>query len=451
MLLQLNFTMKARILSCIVALDFSLALVQAADSIKDRVAAAVDNELPSLVSLYKHLHANPELSFMEVKTAKRLAAELGEAGLQITSGVGGHGLVGVLKNGDGPTLLIRADMDGLPVQEETGLPHASKKQMTDDQGNTVYTMHACGHDVHMTSFVGTARLLGQLRDVWSGTLVMIGQPAEERGAGARAMLADGLFKRFPVPDYCIALHVASDQPAGTIGYNSGYVYANVDSVDITVRGQGGHGSQPQASKDPIVLASQIVIALQTIVSREVHPREPAVVTVGSIHGGTKHNIIPNEVKLQLTVRSYTDKVRNQILAAIKRISLGTAQAAGLAKDRLPIVIVKDEFTPSAYNDPILAKRATDTMADWLGRGTIIKRQPTMGGEDFGMYGRTKHKIPIFMFALGTVSPDLIKRFRAAGKPLPMVHSSTYAPDIEPSLRTGVTATAAAALDLLSKR
>ena len=451
MLLQLNFTMKARILSCIVALGFSLSLVQAADSIKDRVAAAVDNELPSLVSLYKHLHANPELSFMEVKTAKRLAAELGEAGLQITSGVGGHGLVGVLKNGDGPTLLIRADMDGLPVQEETGLPYASKKQMADDLGNTVYTMHACGHDVHMTSFVGTARLLDQLRDVWSGTLVMIGQPAEERGAGARAMLADGLFKRFPVPDYCIALHVASDQPAGTIGYNSGYVYANVDSVDITVRGQGGHGSQPQASKDPIVLASQIVIALQTIVSREVHPREPAVVTVGSIHGGTKHNIIPNEVKLQLTVRSYTDKVRNQILAAIKRISLGTAQAAGLAKDRLPIVIVKDEFTPSAYNDPGLAKRATDTMADWLGRGTIIKRQPTMGGEDFGMYGRTKHKIPIFMFALGTVSPDLIKRFRAAGKPLPMVHSSTYAPDIEPSLRTGVTATAAAALDLLSKR
>ena len=451
MLLQLNFTMKARILSCIVALGFSLSLVQAADSIKDRVAAAVDNELPSLVSLYKHLHANPELSFMEVKTAKRLAAELGEAGLQITSGVGGHGLVGVLKNGDGPTLLIRADMDGLPVQEETGLPYASKKQMADDLGNTVYTMHACGHDVHMTSFVGTARLLGQLRDVWSGTLVMIGQPAEERGAGARAMLAAGLFKRFPVPDYCIALHVASDQPAGTIGYNSGYVYANVDSVDITVRGQGGHGSQPQASKDPIVLASQIVIALQTIVSREVHPREPAVVTVGSIHGGTKHNIIPNEVKLQLTVRSYTDKVRNQILAAIKRISLGPAQAAGLAKDRLPIVMVKDEFTPSAYNDPILAKRATDTMADWLGRGTIIKRQPTMGGEDFGMYGRTKHKIPIFMFALGTVSPDLIKRFRAAGKPLPMVHSSTYAPDIEPSLRTGVTATAAAALDLLSKR
>ena len=450
MLLPLNFTMKARILSCIVALDFSLALVQAADSIKDRVAAAVDNELPSLVSLYKHLHANPELSFMEVKTAKRLAAELGAAGLQITSSVGGHGLVGVLKNGDGPTLLIRADMDGLPVQEETGLPHASKKQMADDLGNTVYTMHACGHDVHMTSFVGTARLLGKLRDAWSGTLVMIGQPAEERGAGARAMLADGLFKRFPVPDYCIALHVASDQPAGTIGYNSGYVYANVDSVDITVRGQGGHGSQPQASKDPIVLASQIVIALQTIVSREVHPREPAVVTVGSIHGGTKHNIIPNEVKLQLTVRSYTDKVRNLILAAIKRISLGTAQAAGLAKDRLPIVTVKDEFTPSAYNDPGLVKRATDTMAEWLGRGTLIKRQPTMGGEDFGMYGRTKHKIPIFMFALGTVSPDLIKRFRAAGKPLPMVHSSTYAPDIEPSLRTGVTATAAAALDLLGK-
>jgi amidohydrolase len=317
--------------------------------------------------------------------------------------------------------------------------------LDDDLGNTVYTMHACGHDVNMTSFVGTARLLGALRDVWSGTLVMISQPAEERGAGARAMLADGLFTRFPVPDYSIGLHVASDQPAGTIGYNSGYVYANVDSVDIIVRVQGGHGSQPQASKDPIVLAAQIIIALQTIVSREVHPREPAVVTVGSIHGGTKHNIIPNEVKLQLTVRSYTDKVRNQIIAAIRRISIGTAQAAGVAKDRLPVVTVKDEFTPSAYNEPALAKRVTDTMADWLGKGTLIKRQPTMGGQDFGMYGRTEHKIPIFMFALGTVSSDLLKRFRAAGKPLPMVHSSTYEPDIEPSLRTGVTATTA--LDL----
>ena len=443
--------MKTRIFHCIVALGFGLALGQAADPTQDRVAKGVAAELPSLVSLYKHFHANPELSFMEAETAKRLAAELRDAGLKVTTGVGGHGLVGVLKNGDGPTLLIRTDLDGLPVQEETGLPHASTKQMADDLGNTVYTMHACGHDVHMTSFVGTARQLGALRDAWSGTLVMIGQPAEERGAGARAMLEAGFFKRFPVPDYCIALHVASDQPAGTIGYNSGYVYANVASVDITVRGQGGHGSQPQASKDPIVLASQIIIALQTIVSREVHPREPAVVTVGSIHGGTKHNIIPNEVKLQLTVRSYTDKVRNQIIAAIRRISLGTAQAAGVAKDRLPVVTVKDEFTPSAYNEPALAKRVTDTMADWLGKGTLIKRQPTMGGEDFGMYGRTEHKIPIFMFALGTVSSDLLKRFRAAGKPLPMVHSSTYAPDIEPSLRTGVTATTAAALDLLNKR
>ena len=418
--------MKAKSIHCIAALSLGLALGQAADPVRERVAKGVATELPLLVSLYKNFHANPELSFMEVETAKRLAAELRAAGLTVTTGIGGHGIVGILKNGPGPTLLIRADMDGLPVQEETGLPYASKKQMVDEQGNTVYTMHACGHDVHITSFVGTARMLGQLRDQWSGTLVMIGQPAEERGAGARAMLADGLYERWPVPDYCIGLHVASDQPAGTIGYNSGYVYANVDSVDITVRGQGGHGSQPQASKDPIVLAAQIVVALQTIVSREVHPREPAVVTVGSIHGGTKHNIIPNEVKMQLTIRSYTDAVRNQILASIKRICLGTAQAAGLAK------------------------RVTDTFVAWLGKGALIKRQPTMGGEDFGMYGRTKHKVPTFMFALGTVSTDLIRRFRATGKPLPMVHSSTYAPDIEPTLRTGVTATTAAALELLKK-
>ena len=354
--------MKAKSIHCIAALSLGLALGQAADPVRERVAKGVATELPLLVSLYKNFHANPELSFMEVETAKRLAAELRAAGLTVTTGIGGHGIVGILKNGPGPTLLIRADMDGLPVQEETGLPYASKKQMVDEQGNTVYTMHACGHDVHITSFVGTARMLGQLRDQWSGTLVMIGQPAEERGAGARAMLADGLYERWPVPDYCIGLHVASDQPAGTIGHNSGYVYANVDSVDITVRGQGGHGSQPQASKDPIVLAAQIVVALQTIVSREVHPREPAVVTVGSIHGGTKHNIIPNEVKMQLTIRSYTDAVRNQILASIKRICLGTAQAAGLAKEQMPIVTVKDEFTPSAYNDPVLAKRVTDTFA-----------------------------------------------------------------------------------------
>ena len=446
----MNSHMYKKTFICVVVLGLGFVLGQAADPVRDRVVKGVGIELPSLVSLYKHFHANPELSFMEAETAKRLAAELRLAGLTVTTGVGGHGLVGVLKNGDGPTLLIRADMDGLPVQEETGLPYASEKQMIDDQGNSVYTMHACGHDVHITSFVGTARMLSKFRDWWSGTLVMIGQPAEERGAGARAMLADGLYERFPVPDYCIGLHVASDQPAGTIGYNSGYVYANVDSVDITVRGQGGHGSQPQASKDPIVLAAQIVVALQTIVSREVHPREPAVVTVGSIHGGTKHNIIPNEVKMQLTIRSYTDAVRNQIIAAIKRICFGTAQAAGLAKDRLPIVTVKDEFTPSAYNDPVLAKRVTETFASWLGKGVLIKRQPTMGGEDFGMYGRTKHKVPIFMFALGTVSLDLIKRFRAAGKPLPMVHSSTYSPDIEPTLRTGVTATTAAALNLLRR-
>ena len=408
-------------------------------------------ELSSLLKLYQHLHANPEISFQEKETAKVLAAELEKIGFEVSTSIGGHGGGGVLKNGAGPTVLVRTDLDALPVKEATGLAFASKRTTTDDLGKTVPTMHACGHDVHMACWTGTARVLAHFKNDWSGTLVFIGQPAEERGAGAKAMLADGLFKNFPVPDYCLALHVTSDQPVGTLGFTSGFAMANVDSVDITVRGVGGHGSQPQSAKDPIVLAAQIVLALQTIVSREIHPLEPAVVTVGSIHGGTKHNIIPNEVKLQLTIRSYTDAVRDQILAAIKRISLGTAQAAGVAKDRLPIVTVKDEFTPSAYNDPALAKRITDTMADWLGKGTLIKRRPTMGGEDFGMYGRTGHKVPIFMFALGTVSSDLLKRFRAAGKPLPMVHSSTYAPDIEPSLRTGVTATTAAALDLLVKK
>ena len=251
----------------------------------------------------------------------------------MTTKVGKHGVVGVLRNGDGPTILVRTDLDALPVKEQTGLPYASQVQTKDEDGNEVHVMHACGHDVHMTVFIGTARLLAQMKDRWQGTLVLIGQPAEEKGSGAQAMLADGLFTRFSKPDYCLALHVNAELPVGTVGYTEGFSSANVDSVDITVRGVGGHGAYPHTTKDPVVLAAQIVLALQTIVSREINPTEPAVVTVGSIHGGTKHNIIPEEVRLKLTLRSYSDDVRHQTIAAIRRLTRGLGLAAGLPEDR----------------------------------------------------------------------------------------------------------------------
>jgi amidohydrolase len=307
----------------------------AAPPLQATVRKLVADAYPKLDALYRHFHAHPELSLHEEKTSAKLAEELREVGFQVTHPVGGQGLVAVLRNGQGPTLLIRSDLDALPVTEQTGLPYASTVQTKDDKGNTVGVMHACGHDVHMTVLAGTARVLNTLKDRWRGTLVLIGQPAEERVQGARAMLADGLFKRFPKPDMAIALHCAADLPAGMVGVNGGHVLANVDSVDVVIRGVGGHGAWPHRTKDPIVLAAETVLALQTIVSRETDPLEPAVVTVGSIHGGTKYNIIPDEVRLQLTLRSYSDDVRKHTITAIKRITRGLAQAAGLPEDRYP--------------------------------------------------------------------------------------------------------------------
>ena len=419
-------------------------------SVKEKAKAAISAELDSLVALYKHLHANPEISFQEEKTALRLAREMKGIGFKVAEKVGGHGVVGVFKNGDGPTVLVRTDTDALPVKEATGLAYASKQTTTDDRGVEVPTMHACGHDVHMACWVGAAKVLTSLREHWSGTLLFIAQPAEERGAGARMMLADGLFEKFPVPDYGVALHVTHDQPVGTLGWTSGFALANVDSVDVTVKGVGGHGSQPQSAKDPIVLAAQIILNLQTIVSREIHPLEPAVLTVGSIHGGSKHNIIPDDVHLQLTLRSYSSEVRKHLISSIERICRAQAEATGIPKDRFPMVKVKDEFIPATYNDPALVKRVTGVFADWFGKSALIERKPTMGGEDFGRYGTTKHKIPVFMFRIGSVSPATIKRARSAGQPLPTLHSSIYAPEPEPTITTGVTAMSAAVLDLLKK-
>jgi hippurate hydrolase len=416
------------------------------------VAQKLAADYPSLLALYSDLHAHPELSLMEEKTAAKLAAELRAVGFEVTEKFGGHGIVGVLKNGPGPTLLVRADLDGLPLLEETGVPYASTTRVTDLTGKEVPTMHACGHDLHMTIFTGTARQLAAHRDRWSGTVLFVGQPAEERGIGARAMLKAGLYQKFPKPDFALAVHDSATLPAGTIGILEGFNWANVDTAEITVRGAGGHGAYPHATKDPIVLAARIVTTLQTIVSRETRPLDPAVVTVGSIHGGTKSNIIPDEVKLSLTLRSYSETVRRHTIDAVKRICRGEAIAAGLAEDRMPIVeILEGEFTPASYNDPALTRRVRNVLTPWLGAERVVGIDPEMGGEDFGQFGRTAEKVPICMFRVGAVDPVKFAESQRTGAPLPSLHSSKFAPLPEPAIKTGVTALTAAALDLLAKK
>lgn len=429
-----------------------LSASAADNALRETVASKITAEYPSLEAMYKDLHAKPELSLMEERTAGVVARELRAAGFEVTERVGGFGVVGVLKNGAGPTLLIRTDLDGLPVQEETGLPYASTSRVKDLAGREVATMHACGHDIHMTVFAGTARLLASLKDRWAGTLVLIGQPAEERGIGARAMLADGLYQKFPKPDFALALHDSATLAAGTVGTIEGFILANVDSVDITVRGLGGHGAYPHTTKDPIVLAARIVVALQTIVSRETRPVDPAVVTVGSIQGGTKHNIIPDEVKLQLTLRSYSDQVRQHTLAAVRRICRGEAIAAGIPEDRMPIVTVaEDEFTPATFNDPVLTRRVRGALTTWLGADKVTSVDAEMGGEDFSRYGRTAERVPICMFRLGAVAPAAIEESRRTGVGLPSLHSNKFAPVPEPTIKTGITAMTGVALDILGRK
>lgn len=412
-------------------------------------SALIRQELPSLINLYKQLHTNPELSMHEVETAARVAKELREAGLEVTEKVGGHGVVGVLKNGEGPVILVRTDLDALPVKEQTGAPYASTKVVKDDLGREVNVMHACGHDIHMTSFIGTARALYKLRDQWKGTVVMIGQPAEERVLGARLMLRAGLFSKFPKPDKAIALHCASDMPHGSVGIVEGYALANVDSVEIVVKGVGGHGSMPHLCKDPIVLASHIVLALQTIVSREVRPGDPAVVTVGSIHGGTKSNIISDEVRLQLTLRSYKTETRQHLIDSIKRIVKAQAESVGMSADKMPEVIVSDDQTPALYNQPALCAEVRRHLESALGEAKVVTREPVMGAEDFAEYGLTKEKVPLCMFWLGTQSPEVLTEAKKKGITLPSLHSPYFKPIPEPSIETGVKAMTSALLGLLS--
>jgi amidohydrolase len=419
--------------------------------------AMLDRELPQLVTTYKALHAAPELSYYEAKTSAFLAQQLRALGYEVTENIGkyarpewkGFGVVAVMKNGAGPTVVVRSDMDALPVEEKTGVAYASTVKTKNDAGQEVSVMHACGHDVHMTTLLGTAKMLSALKDQWRGTLVLIGQPAEETISGAKAMLADGLYSRIPKPDYLIALHSA-DFEAGKVGYAPGYALANSTSVEITIRGLGGHGSRPEATKDPIVVAAQTVLALQTIVSRETSPLDPAVVTVGSIHGGAKSNIIPDEVKLLLTVRSYKEEVRKRILASIERITKNIAAAAGIPEDRAPIVKVSEtEYTPATYNDPQLTERLARVFEKTLGADNVVKTPPVMGAEDFGRFSLDQ-QIPSSLFWLGTVDPAKVEESRKTGKPLPSLHSSLFSPMPEPTLRTGVKAMTAAVLELMKK-
>jgi hippurate hydrolase len=418
----------------------------------DPLADAVSTDMPGLLAIYRDLHAHPELSFQEMRSAAKLATEARAAGYEVTTGVGQTGVVAVLRNGAGPVVLLRTDMDALPVAEQTGLPYASQVQARTREGQPTAVMHACGHDTHMTTWIETARRLSAMKALWSGTLVMIAQPAEEIGLGARAMLDDGLYTRFPKPSIAIAFHDSAQLPAGTIGYADGYAMANVDTVDLTVRGVGGHGAYPQLAKDPIVLAARIVGALQTLISREIDPLESGVVTVGSFQAGTKHNIIPDEAKLLITVRSYTPEVRRKLLDGIARIARGEAIAAGMPDDRMPILTVRDEFTPATFNTQPLTGQIAAAFVRRFGQDRVRQVRAQMGGEDFGRYHLADEAgVQSLLFWVGGVPQA--KWDAAAGDltRLASIHSPFWAPDPDPTIRTASEAMVTAALTVLGKR
>jgi len=423
------------------------------------VEKIAQGEMPSLLAIYKDIHSHPELSTREEKTSALVAKELRAAGCEVTENFGKYdnpnlkcyGVIGMMKNGTGPTVMVRTDLDALPVEEDTGLPYASKVTTKADDGREVHVMHACGHDAHMSAFIGTARALRQMKDQWSGTIMFVGQPAEEAVGGARALLKAGLYNRFGKPNFALGFHDKADLQTGHIGVTPGYTYANVDSVDVTVRGIGGHGAYPHKTKDPIVLAAEMINAWQTIASRENNPLDPIVVTVGSIHGGTKHNIIPDEVKMQLTVRTYKSDVRDRVLRAIDEIANGIASAGGVPADRSPIVnILKDQFTPATYNNPDLTKRLVAVWKNVLGADNVEIVEPTMGGEDFSEYSLPDHSIPAVDFHIGAVDPEKIARFKKEGKELPSLHSSKFAPVPEPTIRIGIVGMTSAVLELMKK-
>lgn len=426
-----------------------------AGAIAQEVPALVDKQLPSLLATYKQLHLAPELSHHEAQTSALLAEEMRKAGYTVTERVGkypdgsqAYGVVGILKNGAGPTLLIRADMDALPVTEGTGLPYASKVRSKNPAGQDVGVMHACGHDIHVTTMIGVARNMAALKSQWHGTLMLIGQPSEETIDGAKAMMADHLYERFGKPDMAIALHDANFA-AGKVGVVAGGpAMASSTSIDVIMRGIGSHGAMPEAGKDPIVMAAEFIVALQTVVSRSVPPQQPAVVTVGDIHGGTKRNIIPDQVKMEMTVRCYSEAVRQTIIEGVKRTARGIAIAAGVPEDRMPIVtVLEHESTPPLIDDSALTAKLQKVFVAKLGADNVIPQPPIMGSEDFGIFSM-KETIPAVMFRLGAYDPAKVAESKRTGVPLPSPHSPLFAPLPEPTLRTGVTAMTDAAVALL---
>jgi amidohydrolase len=403
----------------------------------------VGSVYPEAHALYLDLHQNPELSSQETQTAAKLANRLRSLGYDVTEHFGGNGIVAILKNGSGPTIMLRTDLDALPVEEKTGLPYASKVHAKDEHGQDVSVMHACGHDMHMASFMGTAAIMARTADSWHGTLMLIGQPAEETLSGARKMIEEGLLKKFPKPDAGVALHVSNNFPAGKIGISSGFRYASSDAIRITIYGKGGHGSAPQNAIDPIVIAARLVLSLQTIVSREVKPGEVAVVTVGHIQAGTKNNIIPDEALLELTVRAFKPEIRKQLLAAITRITKAEAAAAGAPREPL---IEPYEKTDAVYNDPALAEKLRGPLESALGKDNVIVTEPSTGSEDFAYF--VGEGIRAFYFELGVADPQKYVQAKQRGESLPSTHSPLFAPDVEPSLRTGIAAEVTALRSLL---
>jgi hippurate hydrolase len=429
-----------------------LLLLIASAAAAQNLDQMIDREIPSLLTTYKQLHAAPELSMQEKNSSALVASRLKELGYEVTYPVGQYtepgatcyGVVAIMRNGNGPTLLVRSDMDALPVQEQTGLAYASTVRAKSQTGDDVPVMHACGHDIHMTSLLGTAKMLAQLKSQWHGTVMLIGQPAEEVVKGAEGMLRDHLYERFPKPDYAIAFHDNATLPAGQVGYTPGYLMASADSINVTIRGLGGHGASPQSTKDPVVMAAQFINALQTIVSREDSPLDPVVVTVGSIHGGTKRNIIPDEVQLLMTVRTYKPEVRKRVVASIERIARGIAISAGVPEDRMPVVeLLAGESVDSTYNDPVLTERIAAALTKGMGAPNVIRIDPLMVSEDFGRFGINR-KIPICMLNVGAVDPVKI----ASGQRLPSLHSSGFAPLPDPTLRGAIKAITLTVLELL---
>lgn len=404
----------------------------------------IRDDIDYLVDLYKDIHQNPELSLQEKNTSKKLAEELRKVGFDVTENFGGYGIVGILKNGDGPQILYRTDMDALPMWEKTELEYQSNVEVP-YQGGQVGTMHSCGHDMHMATWIGTARAMAEMKDQWSGTLMMIGQPAEEIGQGAKMMLDAGLYEKFGVPDYGIGLHSSPTIAAGAIGLGEGYTMANTESIDIKVFGVGAHGASPHMSIDPVVTASMIVMDLQTIVSRNIKPIDDAVITVGAIKGGTKHNIIPDEVRLQLTVRTFKQEVRELVHQRIREISRGVGIAAGLPEDKLPEVIIPETYTPANYNDPDLIKSIRTSALKVLNDEAVEVAEPQMVGEDFARYGSTEHKVPTVLFWLGTVPETRMK-----SGDLPGLHSPFYYPEPAQSLETGVSVMSQSLVDLFGQ-